>query len=374
MKICVISHPNSFYTSRWLKYFIEHGHDVHLIATQSPQPEFVNIPQLKLYDLTRVSSTPKWKYIRWATETHRIVHKLQPDILHAHQVSVAGWLGWAANYHPFVVMPWGSDLYQHTARSKIVTWLAKRVLESSDFVMADSFDLLEQAHHFGATPETSRIIQFGVDVEVFSPSQGDVDQLRVKFGLSGDPIIYSPRVLKRFYRHDIFVKAIPTVKKIFPHVQFLFRAYNIDPPDYVEQLTTLASSLGIKDALHFIGPITSYEDVVQFYQLSDLVISAPYTDGMPSSVLEAFACGIPVITDKNLPSLQEWIQHGENGLLVDANNPEIIGQAIVQVLTDRDLYKRFSAYNLKLVKEKASYSVWMKRVENIYSDLANKLK
>ena len=64
-------------------------------------------------------------------------------------------------------------------------------------------------------------------------------------------------------------------------------------------------------------------------------ISAAIHDGTPNSVLESMALGcVPVVGD--IESLREWIVDGENGLLMNPNNPSSIATGILRALRDDD--------------------------------------
>ncbi len=159
LKICYISNPNSIHTQRWLGWFAEQGHEVALIADAPYRDELSGV---RVYDLTRRINIRVLRFAVWGLITRQLVQRLQPDILHAHRVSSAGWLGAFSGYHPFVVTPWGSDLLTHPARSQAASWLAKYVLKRADRVTADSQALLLKAIHFGGAPEVTDLIQFGV--------------------------------------------------------------------------------------------------------------------------------------------------------------------------------------------------------------------
>jgi glycosyltransferase involved in cell wall biosynthesis len=80
------------------------------------------------------------------------------------------------------------------------------------------------------------------------------------------------------------------------------------------------------------------------------------------------ACGVfPVCGD--LESIREWIGHGENGLLVDPNNPEALANALLLALKDRALRSKAAEINAKIVAERADYTMSMKRVEQFYEEV-----
>jgi len=364
MKLCFIANSNTAHTRRWLAYFAARGHEVHIITEHRPESPFLDVT---LHDLTATTNIRKLRYILWAVTVHWLVRRLRPDVLHAHQVTSAGWLGWAANYHPFVVTPWGSDLYQLPQRSHLARWLARRALSAADLVTADSADLLAQAIRLGADPGRAQVMQWGVDLITFSPTENRA-ALRRQLGLGDGPVILSPRSMRPIYRHNVTLAAIPAVRQEIPGATFVFRDYNADPPDYAAQLKKQAQVLGISDTVRFIGPIDRYEDVADFYRAADLVVSVPISDGTPVSVLEAFACGTPVIAS-DLPSLREWIGDGQSGLLVPVGDAEALTRAIIRLLTDRLLYSRIQGQALQLVKKRADHAAWMAQMETLYQGL-----
>lgn len=61
------------------------------------------------------------------------------------------------------------------------------------------------------------------------------------------------------------------------------------------------------------------------------MVSAPTSDGVSSSIIEGMACGaVPVASD--LPTVREWVEHGENGLLVEPRDIEALSDAIINLL------------------------------------------
>lgn len=364
MRLCFIANPNTAHTRRWLVYFAAHGHDVHLIAEHRAESPF---PEVTLHDLTTTNNARKMRYILWSIAVRRLVRRLRPDVLHSHQVTSAGWLGWAADYHPFVVTPWGTDLYQHPQRSPLARWLARRVLGAADLVTADSADLLAKAVTLGAAPERGHIVQWGVDLTGFSPAK-DRARVRSRLGWGKGPIVLSPRAMRPIYRHDVTVAAIPAVRREIPDAKFVFRDYNADPPDHAAQLVKQTQALGISDAIRFIGPIDRYQDVADFYRAADLVVSVPVSDGTPVSVLEALACGTPVIAS-DLPSLREWIDDGRTGLLVPVGDAKALARAIIRILTDEVLYRTIQEQALQLIRARADHAAWMARMETLYQGL-----
>jgi len=85
--------------------------------------------------------------------------------------------------------------------------------------------------------------------------------------------------------------------------------------------------------------------------------------------LEAMACGaVPVVSD--VPSLREWIQSSENGLMVPVRDESALAYALVCLLKDESMQQRIAERNLDLVRSKADRKHWMQQMEKCYERLA----
>ena len=363
MRLLFISNPNNIHTRRWVSWFARHGHEVCVIGdTRLVEPW----PGVELFDLPARFDASALRWPAWALWTRQIVHRWRPDVLHAHRVSSAGWLAAASGFHPLVITPWGTDLYQHPQRSRLARWLAGFVLRRADLATADSQDLRRQAIHFGAAAERSHVVQWGVDTAVFRP--GDSAEWRQRLALGAAPVILRPRAVHPIYNLDSIVAALPAVRASFPGAVLVLRDYNTDAATKA-QLQSQIAALRLQDAVRWVGPLPRYEDSAGLYCLADVAVSVPTSDGTPVSVLEAMACGAPIVAS-DLPSLREWITPGDNGLLVLAGDAQALAQAIVELLADPLRRAAFSQRNLDLIRQRADHDVEMGKMEALYVGLA----
>lgn len=323
-------------------------------------------PGMNIYPLADQFNVSLIKYLVWSYQLRRLIAHLEPDILHAHRVSVAGWLAASINFHPLVITPWGSDLYQHPERSLIAKWLAKFVLGRADLVTADSRDLCQQAIRYGANPKYTHLINWGVNLDVFMPGEKPIDMLNMLKILTG-PIILSPRAVKPIYNLDMIVRTIPTIRNQFPNVVYIFRDYNTDPK-YKLHIDNLINELDVSKSVRWLERIEPWELNADVYRLADLAISIASSDGTPGSVLEAFACGVPVIAS-DLPSLREWIKDGHNGYLVSPRNSDDLESALLKLLNHPEKINQFRNMNLSLVRQKADQDIEMHKMDKLYRKL-----
>jgi len=363
MRLCFISNPNSIHTRRWVDWFANYGHTVCLIADNPLKQRWEGIP---IYDLPARFNTTALKYLIWSVWTRQIIRRWRPEIVHAHRVNGAGWLGAFSGFHPFVVTPWGTDLYVHPYQSRIFRRLAQHVLTHADLVTADSADLAKQALLFGSEPSKTQLIQWGVDTAIFYPGTSD-PTVRARLHVNPGPVILSLRGIAPIYHIDTIIRAIPQVKLVFPQVTFIFLDYNTDLA-YKAHLENLIADQALQTSVRWLSEITSREAVADLNRLADIAVSVPSSDGTPVSVLEAMACGAaPVVSD--LPSLREWITDGENGLLVPVGDPEALAAAIVRLLQQPHLREQFRQRNQEIIHSRADHQAEMQKMEQLYESL-----
>ena len=88
----------------------------------------------------------------------------------------------------------------------------------------------------------------------------------------------------------------------------------------------------------FLGFVTE-DEVIRELQDSDLFVLPSFVEGLPVSVMEAMAVGVPVIST-NIAGTSELIEDGKSGLLVRPSDSEAIADAIIRMVNDYDFRLR----------------------------------
>ena len=143
---------------------------------------------------------------------------------------------------------------------------------------------------------------------------------------------------------EFIIKSIAKVdEKIRP--KFIIVGYKSDKI-LLNYLESLATDLNVD--LEVIQGIP-YEDLVKLYNEVKIVLFAPYLEPFGLVPLEAMACGTPVIGVKE-GGVKETVKHGENGLLLDRDE-FIFAEGISELLTNQELWNKFSDYGPKYIEE-----------------------
>lgn len=107
---------------------------------------------------------------------------------------------------------------------------------------------------------------------------------------------------------------------------------------------------------------------MEAYRQADVFILPSYHEGMPNSVLEAMAFGLPVITCP-VGGLKDFFEDGKMGFLVPPQDAGAIKQALQKLVEDRDLCSEMSRYNAQYARKRFYSSQVAKRLEGIYHDI-----
>jgi glycosyltransferase involved in cell wall biosynthesis len=373
LRLCYISDPNSIHTQRWVGWFRRRGHTVCLLA-DVPLKE--SSPETDIIDLSEKFYAPIIRFPIWTVWIKRFLKQWHPDILHAHRVNSAGWLAAASSYHPFVLTPWGSDMFVQPQKSWVYRMLAYYTLRRANLITAISSSMEKQIVRFGVPPARLGRVRWGVELDIFSPNSStreEIRELREKLHLPEDArIVLSPRAVRPLYNLDIIMQAIPDVIRSIPQVYFVFIEYNQDF-DYKKELDEICVKFGVFEHVRWLSPTLNRRDMAKIYSMSEVMVSVPSSDGAPLSVLEAMACEKPVICS-NLPVLEEFITNGENGFLVAVRQVAPLAEAIIHMLSNPDQSKEFARRSFQMVTKIANYEDEMQKMETLYLELASHWK
>ncbi len=121
-----------------------------------------------------------------------------------------------------------------------------------------------------------------------------------------------------------------------------------------------------KEYIEILGYVTG-KDKAQVFIESDIYVLPSYTEGMPTTVLEAMAFGLPVIVTP-VGGLKDIIKDGINGYFIPINDSFMLAKSIVKLISDKHLMSKMALYNFNEARKYYASNV-VKRIENIYMEL-----
>jgi glycosyltransferase involved in cell wall biosynthesis len=365
LHIAVIGDANSVHIRRWVAYFAARGHRITLLV---PDDVELQPPYAAGIAIERYRRQTGWRIgqlglIASAVSARRAVARVHPDLLQVHYVTINGFRAWMSRFHPNVVTVWGSDVLIDPRRNRRARFLARLSLGSADLVTGISQHVVDAAIEFGARPERTRTIHFGVDVDLFSPGP-DPAGLRDSLGLAGRRVLFSPRIIERIYRHEVVLEAMT---KLPADVTLLMSRHSAGQSE-LARIEGLIAEKGLKERV-VIVPTVPHAEMPDYYRLADVVVSIPESDAGPVTLVEALAVGRPVVS-ADLPPVREWLADLDPQCLVPVGDGASTAAAISVVLARSPSERAaFAERGRAAVLARADQSRTMAEMERLYLEL-----
>lgn len=205
----------------------------------------------------------------------------------------------------------------------------------------------------------------GIDLKRFSRNQLNRDDKRKELGLSKeDFLLLSVGELIDRKNHAIVIEALEELKKrgIIDRVHYLLCGQGL----LAEQLKKQVVDLGLEKHVHFLG---YRNDIDSLCNCSDAFVFMSEQEGLPVALMEAMACGLPIICSR-IRGNTDLIRNRENGLFAD-NNPFSVADAIESYMSNERLKSQCAEQAIIDIK-KYDISQILKDMNSIYSSAVEK--
>ena len=259
---------------------------------------------------------------RLLDDLRRVIRHVKPDLIQAGPIQRSAFLVALTGFHPLVSMSWGYDLLHDAKINPFWRWATRYTLHHSDAMIGDCNTIRQLAISYGMQDDRIITYPWGVDIHHFNVPTFQ----RVKVPTFS---LLSTRGFEPIYGIDVIARAFVIAARKRPELHLTMLG-NGSQAAAIRQIFLVD---GVYDRVHFPGQVT-YADLPTYYQNADLYISASHSDGTSISLLEAFACGTPVVVS-DIPGNQEWVTPGENGWLFPDGDAEALATVILEVIDKR---------------------------------------
>lgn len=238
---------------------------------------------------------------------------------------------------------------------KIVNWV---MLQRADAVVAISDQIMEYYTRRLWLPKNRvHLVNNGIEISAFQrPGQG---HLRQKLGITGNAkVIGAVANIRPEKNHRLLVAAFSALLKRGLDLFLVIVGH-----DYLEgEIQSFARRLGVGERALFLG---KREDVPGLLSIFDVFCLPSIYEGLPLTVLEAMAAGIPVV-GADVLGINEVVRHNENGLLFPSNEQEKLEECLHLLLEDDALRRRLSLAGRDSVKERYSIEKMIENYEHLF--------
>ncbi|MCE5231191.1 glycosyltransferase family 4 protein [bacterium] len=326
----------------------EAGFDVELACAPGPDIAVIEkegfvchaIPFQRSYDLPA--------HIKAYRELAKLLRRRPFTVVHAHTPIASAIARPCARRNGVpVVIYTAHGFYFHENMRPIVrrahVMLERWAQRYADWLFTQSAEDCETAIKEKIAPAgRAETIGNGVDTKRFFPDQFSketLDEARRELGIrDGDYIIVMIGRLVREKGYFEFLEAMAAVRKTHSNARALIigSALVSDHDDAAHGIRGHANELGLGDGAIFAG---LRSDVPRLLALGDIFCLPSWREGMPRSIIEAMAAGLPVVAT-DIRGSREEVVHGETGLIVPVRNAEALASALTQLAADPEKARR----------------------------------
>jgi glycosyltransferase involved in cell wall biosynthesis len=315
------------------EHLAQHGHEVHVITSlDEGLPKASCEKGFHIHRLPRVRIRFVGVLAFWA-DIIRVLRKIKPDIVHA-QSLISGMPALLSNRLlkiPYVIYGRGSDVYLPDWFTKLT---AKGILKNASTVIALTEHMKDAMQAI-----------YSRDIIVV-PNGINLNEVAEKETEGGNP---SKRVLFVGRLHPVkgtqyLLGAMSIVHRELREAKLIL----VGDGEEREHLETLTDNLGIRECVEFAGRVP-HERVKDYMNRAEVFVLPSLSEGFPVTILEAMACGLPVVATR-VGGVPDIIKNGTNGYLVDTMNQEQIAEALLNLLQDKQLRKDISENNREGVR------------------------
>lgn len=354
MKICFLANAKSLHIEKWSRWFIEKGHEVHVISFNDALIPGANIHYINTGADTKATDIKKLNYLFHGKEIRKIINRINPDVINVHFATSYGTAAALSGIkRPYFLSVWGADIYDFPKKSLLHRWMLKFSLRKATYLLSTSKAMAEEAAKY--TDKRFEITPFGVDCELFSPAKRKSHDYFV---------IGTVKTLEPKYGIDYLLRAVSIITKSNPEIPLRVRIAGTGANE--EEYHNLGIALGIDNIVTWLGFISQKEAALEWANMDlGIVYSTLESESFGVSAVEANACGTPVIIS-DIPGLMEATKPGTTSVVVARRQEALLAQKIIELYYNPQLRLKFGMAGRTYAKEHYELNMSFEKIECIF--------
>lgn len=290
-------------------------------------------------------------------QLYRLLVKRNPDIIFLHGTSfiLPAFLYKLAHKNKRIIVRETQAHHLKTRTEWIWLRLAVRFSDTIVFLSAASRDDLFKKYSSGLLKRKSVIIPNGLDTSYYKP---------VEKNTSGKLVIGMQSRLQPIKDHPALLKAFALLVKRFPDTAIELRIAG--DGETAESLKKLALDLGIAHKTEFCGMLEE-SDLLLFMHTLDIYVHATFGETMSNSIMQAMACGLPIIAS-DVWGVNNMVKNNETGVLYESENVEDLTEKLSLFVSDKDLRLRFAISAREQAAHEYSLDAFFKNYARLFNE------
>ena len=294
---------------------------------------------------------------------HNLIEKREYDVVHCHSEAWSGPILRGAKYagvpvriaHIRSSLPQGFTIQNpvlRLGRNFVMMWGRYWLLKYITNILGVSAAALDARFPRWKEEERSSLWTLGVDTRKFIPSSDKDNNGRES------PVMINVGSFIPQRRQDLILQIYKEALERIPGDRLVF----VGEGERLQSCIALAKRLGIDDSVDFLG---LREDVPDLLENADIFISCSEAEGLPNVLLEAQACGLPVVAS-DIPPHREALPGIAHDFLFKHNDIQSAADNIVRILNETQLYRRLSEAGREHVCEHYDSGRSLPKLEEMY--------
>jgi glycosyltransferase involved in cell wall biosynthesis len=219
-------------------------------------------------------------------------------------------------------MSWGFDLMEDALRNSWWRWVTGYTLRRSSFFVSDAEITRSKAIAFGMDAARTVVFPWGVDLQRFRPRRAETRSQRAT-------VLFCNRSWEPSYGVDVLAQAFANIAQRRKDISLLL----LGGGSQAQTIRQILMKSGALERVRFGGQV-SQTAMPRWLHMADLYISTSHVDGSSVSLMEALACGLPVLVS-DIPANKEWVRDGVNGWLFPDGNAGALAEKILAIIAQR---------------------------------------
>ena len=242
------------------------------------------------------------------------------------------------------------------------------IAQQADLLIASTSDEADDlVNSYKADPEHVYVVPPGIDLATFQPLDRTEARRKIGYG-SGRLLLFVGR-LERLKGVDVAIKALALLRdRDHDDLRLIVRGEDVRDGEESEKerLKAVATSLGVRDRVDFLGSVAHHE-LPYFYAAADVLVMPSYSESFGLVALEAQACGRPVVAS-GVSGLRSVVRDEVSGYLIDGHDPAIYAERIGRLLSDPELAQQMGMRG-RLLAQRFSWTRTADRLEGLFENL-----
>jgi glycosyltransferase involved in cell wall biosynthesis len=221
--------------------------------------------------------------------------------------------------------------------------LEQKLLKRSNKIVAVASTVAQELGEYGIDPNEVMVVGNGVDEKVFVPKQNNN-----KYDKYDRYILFTGRLALRKGLFDL-IECGRYVCKKYPDVSFIIPGKG----NLSNKLQNRVREIGLQDRFKFIG-FVDREELIQLYQNATVYVCPSHYEGLPTVLLEAMACGCPVVATGISGNL-DVISPNKNGIMIPSKSPKKMANAVSLLLDNDKTREKIGLAARKTIEERYTW-------------------